>query len=193
MGFAFSVGGGGPFGRSGLRKTLLKHFGVAAGEIATAGRQFPITARVDIQSALEELLRDRSGTKLLGIISPNPHEPPQLAHTLAGGHFPIDAGPLQHDEIDVGEAVPVRCLKNGLWLSREKDLPFAIMMAPGGRFGLRAGVQVEIAVPVRRTRGAVFTGVVPANWNFWSARAARTGDGSFRSKGISIRWAGAAW
>ena len=39
MGFAFSVGGGGPFGRSGLRKTLLKHFGVAPGEIATAGRQ----------------------------------------------------------------------------------------------------------------------------------------------------------
>ena len=28
-----------------------------AGRIATAGRQFPITARVDIQSALEELVR----------------------------------------------------------------------------------------------------------------------------------------
>lgn len=156
MGFAFSVGGGGPFGRSGLRKSLLKHFGVTAGEIATAGRQFPITARVDIQSALEDLLRDRSGTRLLGIMSPNPHEPPQLAQTLAGGPFPIDAGPLQHDEIDVGETVPVRCLKNGLWLSREKDLPFAILMAPGGRFGLRAGVQVEIAVPSGE-RGAQFS------------------------------------
>ena len=156
MGFAFSVGGGGPFGRSGLRKSLLKHFGVPAGGIATAGRQFPITARVDIQSALENLLRDRGGTKLLGIISPNPHEAPQLAQILAGGHFPIDAGPLQHDEIDVGDAVPVRCLRNGLWLSREKALPFAILMAPGGRFGLRAGVQVEIAVPSGE-RGAQFS------------------------------------
>jgi hypothetical protein len=56
MGFAFSVGNGG-FGGSQpqLRKTLLKHFGVPAGEIATPGRQFPITARVDIQSALEDL------------------------------------------------------------------------------------------------------------------------------------------
>jgi len=75
---------------------------------------------------------------------------------LGGGHFPIDAGPLQHDEIDIGDDVPVRCLKNGLWLSRDKDVPFAIMMAPGGRFGLRSGVQVEIAVPTGE-RGAQFS------------------------------------
>ena len=68
----------------------------------------------------------------------------------------MDAGPLQHDEIDVGEPVPVRCLKNGLWLSREKDLPFAILMAPARRFGLCSGVQVEIAVPLGE-RGAQFS------------------------------------
>jgi hypothetical protein len=156
MGFAISVGHGGFGGGSRLRKILLKHFGVPAGEIATSGRQFPITARVDIQSALEDLLRNRPGTTLLGILSPNPHEAPALAHTLAGGHLAIDAGPLQHDEIDIGEPVPVRCLKNGLWLSREKDLPFAIMLAPAGRFGLRSGVQVEIAVRASE-RGAQFS------------------------------------
>lgn len=155
MGFGFSVGNGG-FGGGRLRKTLLRHFGVPTGEIATTGRQFPIAARVDIQSALEDLLRNRAGTKLLGILSPNPHEPPALAHALGEGHFPLNAGPLQHDEIDVGEPVPVRCLKNGLWLSREKDLAFAILMAPGGRFGLCTGVQVEIAVPIGE-RGAHFS------------------------------------
>lgn len=147
MGLAFSIGNGG-FGSGRLRKTLLRHFGVPAGDIATAGRQFPIAARVDIQSALEEVLRNHAGTKLLGILSPNSHEPPALAQALGQGHLPLDAGPLQHDEIDVGETRPVRCLKNGLWLSRDKDLPFAIMMAPGGRFGLCTGVQVEIATPV---------------------------------------------
>src|SRR5215467_12653505 len=147
MAFSFSFGGGG-FGRSRLRQIVLKHFGVSAGEVATAGRQFPITARPDIQSAIEDLLRSRKDTKLLGILSPNPHQPLTLAQTLTGGPFPLDSGPLEHDEIDVGEALPARCLKNGLWLSREKDLPFAIMMTPGGRFGLRTGVEVEIAVPV---------------------------------------------
>jgi energy-coupling factor transporter ATP-binding protein EcfA2 len=155
MGFAFTIGTRGS-GASRLRKTLLKHFGVPAGEVATAGRQFPITARVDIQAALEDLLRNRPGTKLFGILSPNPHEPPTLAQTLAEGHFPIDSGPLQLDEIDTGEAVPVRCLKNGLWLSRENDLPFAIIMTPGGRFGLRSGVKVEIGVPAGE-RGSLFS------------------------------------
>lgn len=154
VGVAFSIGGG--FPGSGLRKTLLKHFGVPAGEIATAGRQFPITSRVDIQKALEDLMATRPGTKLLGIVSPNHHEPPGFAQTLGSAHFPVGAGPLEHDEIDVGEAVPVRCLKNGLWLSREGNMPLAIMMSPGGRFGLRSGVQVEIALPSSE-RGAQFS------------------------------------
>jgi hypothetical protein len=146
MGIAFSVGQG-AFGGSRLRKTLLKHFGVPAGQIATAGRQFPITARVDIQSALEDLLKVRPRTTLFGITSVHPQQLPSLADTLAGAHFPVDAGPLQYDEIDVGEPIPVRCLKNGLWMSCDGDLPFAIILAPGGRFGLRTGVQVEIAIP----------------------------------------------
>jgi len=155
MGFSFSFGSE-PFGASRLRKTVLKHFAVPAGQIATAGRQFPIAARPDIQSAIEDLLRSRTDTKLLGILSPNPHQPLTLAQTLTGGPFPLDSGPLEHEEIDIGESLPVRCLKNGLWLSREKDLPFAIMMTPGGRFGLSTGVQVEIAVPVGE-RGAEFS------------------------------------
>jgi hypothetical protein len=149
MGIVFSVGNG-PFGGNsgGLRKTLLKHFSADAGEIATSGRQFPITARVDVQSALEELFEKRRGTKLLGIVSQNGDQLPELAQMLAKGPFVmIDAGPVQHDEIDVGETIPARCLKNGLWLSRESSLPFAIMMTHGGRFGMRTGVHVEIAVP----------------------------------------------
>jgi hypothetical protein len=151
--FSFHVGS--PFGntKSQLQKTLLNHFGVPAGEVATAGRQFPITARMDIQSAIEDLLRNRPETKLLGVLSPNHGEPPALADMLAGGPFPITQGPLQHDEIDIGELVPVRCLKNGLWLSRDNGLPFAVMMSPGGRFGLRTGVQVEIGIPLGE-RGA---------------------------------------
>lgn len=144
MGLAFSLIHGFQ-GRSGLRKTLLKHFGLPAAEITTSGRQFPITTPVDIQFAIQQLLQDRTGTKLLGIVGANPHEPPQLAQMLSGGHFPVEAGPLQHDEIGVGEPVPVRCLRCGLWLWKDDRLPVAVLMAPGGRFGLCSGVQVEIA------------------------------------------------
>lgn len=155
MGVAFSFGG--PFrASSGLRKTLLRHFGVPAGNIATAGRQFPITARFDVQTGLEALLQKYPAPQLLGVMSPDPHHTPALAQLLAGGPFPVDAGPMQHDEIDIGDPVPVRCLKNALWLSRDGDLPFAIFMAPGGRFGLNTGVQVEVAVPMGE-QGATFS------------------------------------
>ena len=75
----------------------------------------------------------RPGTRLRGHLSANPLEPPALAQTLAGIHFPINAGPLQHCEVDISEPVPVRCLKNGLWLSREKGRPFAVLMTQGGQ------------------------------------------------------------
>src|SRR5438552_1945788 len=71
MGFSLSVGNQGFRGPQ-LQKKLLKHFGVPARDIATAGRQFPVTARIDIQSGLESLLKRDPETKLLGLVSPNP-------------------------------------------------------------------------------------------------------------------------
>jgi hypothetical protein len=75
---------------------------------------------------------------------------------LGGPHFHVDVGPLQYDEIDIGDPVPIRCLKNGLWTGRDKGLPFAVMLAPGGRFGFQTGVGIEVAVPAGE-RGAQFS------------------------------------
>jgi hypothetical protein len=155
MGFSFSFGNHGVGGPK-LQKKLLKHFQVAARDIATAGRQFPITARIDIQSGIEGLLNKRAETELVGLFSPNSHEALTFAQMLGGPHFFADIGPLQYDEIDIGEAAPVRCLKNGLWFGRDNKVPFAILLAPGGRFGFQAGVTVEIAVPVGE-QGAEFS------------------------------------
>ena len=145
MAFSLSIGNQG-FRGSQLQKRLLKHFGVSARDIATAARQFPIAARIDIQSGLEGLLSGIANTDLLGLFSPNSHEALTFAQLLGGPHLYVDAGPLQYDEIDIGEAMPIRCLKNGLWIGRREALPFAVMLVPGGRFGFQAGVGVEIAV-----------------------------------------------
>jgi hypothetical protein len=155
MGFSLSIGNHGVGGPR-LQKRLSKHFRVPVRDVATAGRQFPITARIDIQSGIEGLLKGNPETELVGLISPNSHEALSFAQLLGGAHFYVDVGPLQYDEIDIGEAVPTRCLKNGLWIGRDKVLPFAIMLAPGGRFGFQAGVGVEIAIPAGE-RGAEFS------------------------------------
>jgi ATPase family protein associated with various cellular activities (AAA) len=135
-------------GTSPLQKTLRNHFGrVQLGEIATAAREFPVTSRVDIQIALNDIFGNRADARLLGVFSPNFHESPTLAQVFAGGPFMMDIGPLQYDEIDTGEKLPVRCLRNGLWLARQNELPFAVLLAPSIRFGQVGGVHVEIAVP----------------------------------------------
>jgi ATPase family protein associated with various cellular activities (AAA) len=134
-------------GTSPLQKTLRKHFGrVQFGEIAAAAREFPVTSRVDVQIALDDVFRNRPDARLVGVFSPNFHESPTLAQVFAGGPFMMDIGPLQYDEIDTGEKLPVRCLRNGLWLARQDELPFAVLLAPSIRFG-RLGVHVDIAVP----------------------------------------------
>jgi len=145
MGFSVFIGNSGAKGPQ-LQKKLLKHLGVTAQEIATSSRQFPITARIDIQSGLEGILRQAPDAKLVGLTSPNSHEGLTFAQMLVGGHFPVDVGPLQYDEIDIGDPLPARSLKNGLWMGRDRGCSFAILLAPGGRFGMRTGVGVEIAV-----------------------------------------------
>src|SRR5262249_32866175 len=102
------------------------------------------------QMALEKMFEKRSDSKLLGILSPMGHQPPSLAQLFAPGPFPMDIGPLQHDEIDIGDPDPVRCLRNGLWLSRDHSLSFALLLGPsmmGGVLGKR--VSARFSVPCR--------------------------------------------
>src|SRR5262245_4783390 len=145
------------FGRSALRKALQQHFGrLSVGDIATAAREFPITSRVDVQAALEQVFAGRSETRLLGIHSQMGHETPTLAHLLTPGPFQTDLGPLQHDEVDIGDELPARCLKNGLWLSRQEALPFAVLLGPSMQHGMVGGVHVDVAVPMGEA-GAMFS------------------------------------
>jgi len=102
-------------GKSALRKALQKHFeGLQLGELVTAAREFPIISRVDLQMALDQMFENRPASRLFGIHAQMGHETPTLAHLFAAGPFPMDIGPLQYDEVDIGDPVPVRCLKNGL-------------------------------------------------------------------------------
>ena len=102
------------------------------------------------------MLNRYTETKLIGFVSPNSHEGLTFAQMLGGPHAHVDVGPLQYDDIDIGDPVPARCLKNGLWMGHDKGLPFAIMPAPGGRFGFQTGVGVEVAVAIGE-QGAQFS------------------------------------
>jgi hypothetical protein len=132
--------------RSGLQRTMRQHFeGVELSQIVTAARDFPVTSRVDVDRAVTQF--QWPDARLLGVHSPMNHETPTLAHLFTPGPLPVDVGPLQYDDEDVGDLEPARCLKNGLWLGRKGNVPFAVLLAPSMRFGQVGGVHVEVAVP----------------------------------------------
>lgn len=134
-------------GRSAVRTRLKRHFGGRPVEqVVTAARTFPLASRVDVQLAIDDFFAARPRPTLLGIHAAVGFETPTLAHLLTTGPFPVDLGPLQHDDVDVGDVAPVRCLKNGLWLSRDDGVPFALLLSPAMQHGTAGGVHVEVAV-----------------------------------------------
>jgi AAA+ superfamily predicted ATPase len=126
---------------------LSRHFGaVSVEKLIAASRTFPVTSRVDVQCALDHLFSKCYQAKLIGVHPEFSHETLSISHLAGDGHYPILIGPLQHDEIDVGEALPARCLRHGLWLANAAGSPFAVLITPAERYGRSEGVHLEIAV-----------------------------------------------
>jgi hypothetical protein len=126
---------------------ISKHFGrFKTHELLTSSRTFPVTSRVDLQRAVEKLLGGYAG-QLLGLHVQFLHATMTFAHVLNPEPYPVLVGPLQFQEIDIGEIEPARCVANAIWLSREGKLPFAFLLTPAVHYGQPAGSHVEVAVP----------------------------------------------
>ena len=142
--------------RNPARALLERHFGAErVDRLIAAGRTFPLTTRVDLQLALERQLSGRYPAELVGIHSDFVQETLSIAHLVGDSPFPILVGPLQHDEIDVGEAMAARCLRSGLWLARSGHTPFAVLLSPVVSHGHCGGVHVEVTVPPGDTPAAL--------------------------------------
>jgi AcrR family transcriptional regulator len=142
--------------RRGTRKTSLesaaavfkRHFaGLNVANLITANREYPSPARVDLQRTIDELLPGFSRSRQLGIHVEYSHETLTVGHLLANLHSPVVVGPLQYDEIDVGEALTIRCVRRALWLARHGRLPFALVIGQATRYGEACGTNIEVAVP----------------------------------------------
>lgn len=116
-------------------------------ELVTAARTFPLTSRVDLQSAVERIFDAASGATLVGVHTQYSHETLTFAHLTRDGDHPVVIGPLQYEEVDTGETLPRRCLSQAVWLAQTEELPFSVLLTPAERFGHKEGVHVEIAVP----------------------------------------------
>jgi hypothetical protein len=127
---------------------LRKHFRrLDISQIVTSSRSFPITARVDLQKALERMVSEGPSHKIVGAHEQWSHDTLTFAKLWAQTSHPVLIGPLQYEEVDLGDAQAIRCLKQALWLGHSNQMPFAVLLTPDAHFGRSEGIIVEVAVP----------------------------------------------
>ena len=128
---------------------IKKHFSkFAPHELITSTREFPATARLDLQLALAETLcGPLQPSKQVGVHRQFAHETLTFSQLLVDGEDAVIVAPLQYDEIDTGEAMPTQCLQNALWLGSHKGLPFSLFLTRTKKYGVATGVHLELAVP----------------------------------------------
>jgi len=127
---------------------LREHFPAGApDELTIVEREFPRHMRADLQRAMDDALAD--GPSVLhfgGIEQRHEHGGFTLARLIVPApHDPASTAPPQYEEMDIGEAEPLRCLKTGLWLLEDGGVRFAVLLTPAGHFGHVTGVRIQVA------------------------------------------------
>jgi len=136
-------------GKSTVSVLLQQHFrGHEPHSLVTTGRTYPTASRVDVQLALEEQLAETQPVSRYGLHAPHHvgFDALGVALLMERTPFPIDIGPLQYDDIDIGEALPAKCVRQAMWLSTEQGVPYSVLLGRAGPMGM-PGIHVEVAVP----------------------------------------------
>jgi ATP-dependent Clp protease adapter protein ClpS len=127
-------------------QALQWHFeGIPRSRLVTSARQFPGHMRADIQAAIDRLFA--SPIRFFGIHEEHRYETMTIAGLMKEGRNPQEIAPPQYQDVDVGEAAPVRCLYNGLWLCQVDGLRYAALLGQHRDYSRETGIRIEIAVP----------------------------------------------
>lgn len=162
---------------SALRKQLRRHFKrLPFEQLLTSSRSFLATSRPDLQVAIDVYFQsykylsqvgihvgmERGGVTFASLVASTPWMGGELA-------------PLQYDEVDIGEALPMRCLKNSLWLAMDSGMPFVVLMDSNA-----GQIRVEVAAP-RGDAGLTF-----CEEFFRDLEQTVSGAHTYRGKAISL-------
>jgi cell division protease FtsH len=128
---------------------IRKHFlPTPLAEISISERQFPFRVRADLQRAIDRLFQ--SGVtinRFSGVQDNHFHNGVSLTDCIVPSNPITDTlgVPPQYEEVNIGDELPVRCLKNGLWLLKEGSNKFVVLLAPVERYGTEFAMRFQIA------------------------------------------------
>jgi ATP-dependent Clp protease adapter protein ClpS len=156
------------------------HFaGLAQDEIVSTSRQFPGHMRADIQLALDKLF-SAAPLRFFGLYEQHRYETLTYAALMREGQYAVTISAAQFQDVDIGEDAPIKCLQNGLWLNRDADLRYAVVLTFHREYGEEAGICVEIAAPAGED------GATLVQRCFADLEAAISAARSYRGKVLSL-------
>ncbi|HCN30247.1 MAG TPA: hypothetical protein DIT64_16200 [Verrucomicrobiales bacterium] len=127
---------------------LRKHFRTAAlHKLTTTSRMFPVTARIDLQTALVDLIG-----KTCQVTHQSGVQAGYAFQTFTFSMLSLDRdnaaviAPMETEDVDMGESAPFRGLKSTLWFCILDGRRIAFLLTPVLSHGEVGGWQVEIAV-----------------------------------------------
>ncbi|MBV8923586.1 MAG: ATP-dependent Clp protease adaptor ClpS [Bradyrhizobium sp.] len=125
---------------------LAWHFaGISQSGLVTTVRQFPGHMRADVQVAIDTLFA--APIRFFGFHEEYRWETPTFTGLMRPGRDAPVIAPPQYHEIDIGEDAAVQCLRNGLWLCRDGELRYAVVLSLHQEPNQETAIRLEIAVP----------------------------------------------
>lgn len=122
------------------------HFaGTPYDRLVSTSRQFPGHMRADVQAAVDKLFSDRP-IRFFGVQEHSRYDTLTFASLTVAGRAAHAIAPAQYHDLDVGEAEPVKCLDNGLWLRIADDMRYTVLLSAHREHGAEAGVRIEITL-----------------------------------------------
>ena len=128
-----------------VRDLLLAHFApLALEDLAVARQEFPLWMRPDLQREIEELFAGLPGHRFSGARTRGSLDF-RFPNLIEGGEEAIALGPAVWTALDVGDPEPVRCLRRGLWLAKDGDTVFCLLLEFDDEGSSSTRMRVEIA------------------------------------------------
>ena len=130
--------------RPSLYALLAGHFAPSPLEDLVVTRaDFPHWMRPDLQRAIETLVADLPKHRFAGLRPRERERELRFADLVEEGSKSVAIGPAAFQDIDIGEAYPVRCATRALWLAEREGVPFALLLdVDEGYHHVRARIEI---------------------------------------------------
>lgn len=129
---------------------LQRHFSPTPfDQLVITERTFPLRVRADLQRAMDGLMAEFELLNFCGVRKRYSHEEINFSEMLIRTRDEsVYCVPPEYEEINIGEAEPIRCLKRGLWLLQSGKTKFSVLQEADSQYSRDQKLRVQIAAPL---------------------------------------------